>query len=77
MIPCKPDRLSCSLHAVCSDGQLRLVGFNDPMRGRLEICRGGVWGGVCNNNWDDTDAMVVCRQLGFSEQGNYGLHPLL
>ena len=31
----------------------------------MEICIGGVWGTVCHHNWDSTDALVVCRQLGF------------
>ena len=37
--------------------------------GRLEICINSNWSTICDDMWDDTDARVVCRQLGYDENG--------
>lgn len=59
------------------NGTVRLVDSptNSVAEGRLEICINREWGTVCNDGLTDNDgfdidaARVVCRQLGFPEDG--------
>ena len=55
--------------AACSPGDIRLVNGSRDTEGRLEICYNGDWGTVCDEGWDDVDAAVACRELGFVAQG--------
>ena len=64
---------SASANDCNSEGEVRLVGHdgNSTIEGRVEICRGGVWGTVCDDGWGVLDARVACRQLNQSWECKY------
>ncbi|CAL8314023.1 unnamed protein product [Lota lota] len=48
---------------VCTE-LIRLVNGRSQCSGRLEILHNGVWGTICDDEWEMSNAEVVCRQIG-------------
>jgi len=48
-----------------TEGAIRIVNGYTKLQGRVEILHSSRWGAVCNDGWDDADARVVCKQLGY------------
>ena len=66
----------------CDHGEVRLVNGSVHNEGIVEVCistaSGKIWAIVCATywedgsrqySWDNDDAMVVCRQLGYTPAG--------
>ena len=64
--------LHAGTYAACQTGDLQLVGKIDQcyLAGRMELCDDeGNWRSVCAGQWNEPDARVACRQMGYSDQG--------
>ena len=40
-----------------------------PNEGRVEICTRSNWSVICNTHWEENDARVACRHLGYRAEG--------
>lgn len=59
----------CNYSGIVRNFAMRLVNtlshITNPKEGRLEIYYSGSWGTVCDDNFTDFSATVVCASLGF------------
>ncbi|XP_011499966.1 PREDICTED: uncharacterized protein LOC105363863 [Ceratosolen solmsi marchali] len=74
---CIPTPFICDEVPDCPDGsdesplhcnvpfELRLVNGTSPKEGRVEIRHHGIWGTVCDDDFSNATAKVICRSLGY------------
>ncbi|XP_016839535.1 uncharacterized protein LOC100120629 isoform X3 [Nasonia vitripennis] len=74
---CIPTPFICDEVSDCPDGsdessahcdapfELRLANGSSPMQGRVEIRHHGIWGTVCDDDFSNATAKVICRSLGY------------
>ena len=52
---------------------IRLFNGSSVFDGEVEYCFNSTWTPVCGDDWDESEAAVACRQLGFAREGVYVL----
>lgn len=53
----------------CNHSSVRLVGGNAQYDGLVQVCLQGEWGFVCDRDWSENEASVVCSQSGYLGEG--------
>ncbi|CAG2237291.1 Neurotrypsin [Mytilus edulis] len=52
---------------ICDVTKIRLANGTFVGEGRIEVNHNDKWGTVCDQNFDENDAKVICRMLGFKD----------
>eukprot|EP00057_Strongylocentrotus_purpuratus_P029043 XP_011683517.1 PREDICTED: CD5 antigen-like [Strongylocentrotus purpuratus] len=52
---------------VAAEGPIRLYGGTSDKEGVVQVNVAGEWKNLCDQEWDALDALVTCRQLGFTD----------
>ena len=55
----------------CKDGDIEIIPYSsyNKQMGCVKMCVNGSWGTVCSDSFDDNDAKIACRHLGYSYLG--------
>ena len=59
--------MSCVVLTNCTSGAVRLVNGSSDREGIVEVCYQEVWTTVDGVYWDYSDALVLCRHLGYQD----------
>ncbi|CAL7933954.1 unnamed protein product [Xylocopa violacea] len=74
---CIPIAFICDTVVDCPDGsdesskhcdapfEIRLANGSSPLEGRVEVRHHGIWGTVCDDDFSNATAAVICRSLGY------------
>ena len=49
----------------CTYGDIQLIGGAFENEGTVQVCYNKLWGLISDSNWDNNDAKIVCKQLGY------------
>lgn len=67
------DDIGVGCQEACVNGEMRLLGGANITEGRVEVCRDGAWGTICDydSSWGAEEAIVICKQLGYPYTGEW------